>query len=118
MRTITATDLRKRLGEYLDAASAGEQILIERDHRPYAYLISVEDAVRIDPTREERVRRRLAALDRLEEIGKEYTKQHPRQPDEMSAAETIRWDRDYGHDHHQPPPIRKPSAAEDPETYE
>ncbi len=118
MRTITATDLRKRLGEYLDAASAGEQILIERDRRPYAYLISVEDALRIDPTRTERARRRLDALDRLEEIGKEYRKQHPWQPDEMTAAEAIRWDRDYGHDRHEPPPIRKPSAAEEPEVYE
>lgn len=118
MRTITATDLRKRLGEYLDAASSGERILIERDHQPYAYLISIEDAARIDPTRGERVRRRLAALDRLEEIGDEYRAAHPWQPGEMTAAEAIRWDRDYGHDHHEPPPVRNPSAAEGSETYE
>ena len=43
-------DMRKRLGEILDAASAGERILIERDHRPLAYLVSVEDAARLDPT--------------------------------------------------------------------
>ena len=36
-------DMRKRLGEILDAASAGERILIERDHRPLAYLVSVEE---------------------------------------------------------------------------
>jgi len=47
MRTVSAMDMRKRLGEILDAASAGERILIERDHRPLAYLISVEDAQRL-----------------------------------------------------------------------
>ena len=46
MRTVTAMDMRKRLGEILDAASAGERILIERDHRPLAYLVSVEYAAR------------------------------------------------------------------------
>ena len=47
MRTVTAMDMRKRLGEILDAASAGEKILIERDHRPLAYLVSVEEGQRI-----------------------------------------------------------------------
>ena len=58
MRTVTALDVRKRLGELLDAASAGERILIERDHRPMAVLVSVEDAGRLDQlgeTREERI---------------------------------------------------------------
>ena len=54
MRTVTAMDMRKKLGEILDAASAGERILIERDHRPLAYLVSVEDGQRLSadqPTR-------------------------------------------------------------------
>ena len=59
-------DMRKRLGEILDAASAGERILIERDHRPLAYLISVEDAARLDPDREELLARRIAAMDRTD----------------------------------------------------
>ncbi len=46
MRTVSAMDMRKKLGEILDAASAGERILIERDHRPLAYLVSVEDGQR------------------------------------------------------------------------
>ena len=54
-------DMRKRLGEILDAASAGERILIERDHRPLAYLISVEEAQRLDPDREELVAQRIQA---------------------------------------------------------
>jgi prevent-host-death family protein len=37
-------DLRRRLGEILDAASAGESIPIERDRRPLACLVSVEEA--------------------------------------------------------------------------
>ena len=50
MRTVTAMDMRKKLGEILDAASAGERILIERDHRPLAYLVSVEDGQRLSAT--------------------------------------------------------------------
>ena len=50
MRTVTAMDMRKRLGEILDAASAGERILIERDHRPLAYLVSVEEGEQLVPT--------------------------------------------------------------------
>jgi prevent-host-death family protein len=65
MRTVSAMDMRKRLGEILDAASAGERILIERDHRPLAYLISVEEARRLDPDREELVARQTAAFERL-----------------------------------------------------
>ena len=42
--------MRKKLGEILDAASAGERILIERDHRPLAYLVSVEDGQRLSAT--------------------------------------------------------------------
>ena len=48
MRVVTPTDMRKRLGEILDAASAGERILIERDHKPIAWLISPEDGRRFD----------------------------------------------------------------------
>ncbi len=52
MRTVTAMDMRKRLGEILDAASAGERILIERDHRPLAYLVSVEEGDSLESDRE------------------------------------------------------------------
>ncbi len=93
MRTITATELRQRLGEILDAASAGEKILIERDHKPLAYLVSVED-VRTLETQDEEIGRELAALDALIAIGREWREAHPRQPGEMTAEETVRWDRD------------------------
>lgn len=94
MRTITATELRQKLGEILDAASAGEKILIERDHRPLAYLVSVEDVRTLD-AQDEEVERELAALDALIALGEEWRRAHPRQPDEMTAEETVRWDRDH-----------------------
>jgi len=94
MRTITATELRQKLGEILDAASAGEKILIERDHRPLAYLVSVED-VRTLQTQDEEVERELAALDALIAIGHEWRQAHPPEPGAMTAEETVRWDRDH-----------------------
>ena len=44
MRTVTAMELRRRLGEILDAAAAGEPITIERDGRPMAVLVTPEAA--------------------------------------------------------------------------
>lgn len=87
-------DMRKRLGEILDAASAGERILIERDHRPLAYLISVEDAARLDPDRAELTAQRLAALDRLVAFGVEMREKYPDPDEGLTAAEIIRQERD------------------------
>lgn len=94
MRTVTAMDMRKRLGEILDAASAGERILIERDHRPLAYLVSVEDGGRLDAVSDEVRRRRLAAIDRLEAFAAEMAKKYPMKPGDPDAATLIRLDRD------------------------
>jgi antitoxin (DNA-binding transcriptional repressor) of toxin-antitoxin stability system len=68
MRVISPLDLRRSLGAILDAASAGERFLVERDRRPLAMLVSVEDGRRLDPDPGEARRRRLAALDRLEAL--------------------------------------------------
>jgi prevent-host-death family protein len=87
-------DMRKRLGEILDAASAGERILIERDHRPLAYLISVEDAQRLDPDREELLAQRMAALDRLMALGEEMREAYPEPDDGLTDSEWIRQDHD------------------------
>lgn len=84
-------DLRRRLGEILDAASAGERILIERDRRPLAMLVSVEDGRRLDEPEEERVARRLAALDRLEKLGARIAAAHP---SDLSSVDAVRSDRD------------------------
>jgi prevent-host-death family protein len=87
-------EMRKRLGEILDAASAGERILIERDHRPLAYLVSVEDGDRLDPDQDELVARRLAAIDRLVAFGKEMRQKYPPKPGGPDAATAVRMDRD------------------------
>ncbi len=100
MRTVTAMDMRKRLGEILDAASAGERILIERDHRPLAYLVSVEEGDSLGESRDELRKRRLAALDRIDEFARRMAIEHPPRPDDLDAAEAIRRDRDHGHGPH------------------
>ncbi len=87
-------DMRRRLGEILDAASAGERILIERDHRPLAYLVSVEDGDRLDPDVEDLIARRRAALDRLMALGARMRELHPLPDDGMTDAEWIRHEHD------------------------
>jgi prevent-host-death family protein len=87
-------DMRKRLGEILDAASAGERILIERDHRPLAYLVSVEDAARLEPDPAEVIRQRLEALDGLVEFGKRMRVLHPPPDDGLTEIEWLHQERE------------------------
>jgi len=98
MRTITATELRQRLGEILDAASAGETILIARDHRPLAYLVSYEDGGRLIGRDEDKIARQLQALDELVTFSEEWRRERGPDPDAMGAAELVRWDRDHRDD--------------------
>lgn len=91
MRTISPLDLRRSLGRILDEASAGERFVIERDHRPMAMLVSVEDGRRLDDDVNERLRRMDAALERLGRIGEELRERYPDGPD---AATAVRMDRD------------------------
>lgn len=93
MRTVTAIELRGKLGELLDAASAGERILIERGRRPMAVLVSVEDAHRLDEDREARIKRGLAALDRLDEFRERMAREHPEAAGGPDAVTLIRHDR-------------------------
>jgi len=90
MRVITPLDLRRSLGAILDAASAGERFVIERDHRPLAMLVSVEEGRRLDPNAEELRRRRLAALDRIDGFRRRMAITHPPQPGEPDVVELIR----------------------------
>jgi prevent-host-death family protein len=94
MRTVSAMDMRKRLGEILDAASAGERIVIERDRRPLAYLVSVEDGRRLEAPSPEVLARRLAALRRLDALGERMAREHPDAPATPTAAEEVRRMRD------------------------
>jgi antitoxin (DNA-binding transcriptional repressor) of toxin-antitoxin stability system len=90
MRVVTPLDLRRSLGAILDAASAGERIVIERDHRPLAMLVSVEDGRRLDPDADDVRRRRLAALDRLDDFQRRMAIEHPVRPGDPDAVEVIR----------------------------
>jgi prevent-host-death family protein len=93
MRTVTAMMLRAKLGEILDAASAGERILIERDHKPMAILVPYEDATRLEPDERERIARNLAALDRLDALRERLAREHAFDPDAPDAVTAIRLDR-------------------------
>jgi len=84
-------DLRSSLGRILDEAAAGERFLIERDHRPMAMLVSVEDGQRLDDDAEARRMRVEAALDRLAALGKQIRDLVPDAPDAVTA---VRLDRD------------------------
>ncbi len=97
MRTVTAMNLRARLGEILDRASAGERIVIERDHKPMAILVPYEDGARLEPDHEERIARSLAALDRLAALGARLAKEYPTPSGVPDAATLIREERDVGH---------------------
>jgi prevent-host-death family protein len=94
MRTVTAMDLRKRLGEILDAAAAGERIAIERDGRPMAVLVTPEAAARLDEDEQARIQRALAALERLAELGDRIAREHPGPDDGLTDAEWIQAARD------------------------
>lgn len=84
-------ELRARLGEILDAASAGERIVIERDHRPVAVLVSLEEVQRMVSSEEERLRQIDEAFAELEAFGLRMAAKYPGGPD---AATAIRMERD------------------------
>ena len=93
MRVVTPLALRKRLGELLDAASAGERFLIQRNGKPLAMLMSVEDGRRADPDAEALRERRLAALDRLDDFQRRMAILHPPAPGDVGIVEGLRRDR-------------------------
>lgn len=90
MRRITPLDLRRSLGSILDAASAGERFLVERDHRPLAMLVSVEDGARLDESSEELRKRRLAAMASIDARRERLARTHPPPPGFPDAVELIR----------------------------
>ncbi len=88
-------DLRKRLGQILDAAAAGEPIVIERDGRPMAVLVTPEAAARLGEDEQARIERGLAALDRLDEFRERMARRYPGAPEpRITTAEMIRQDRE------------------------
>lgn len=99
MRVVTPTDMRKRLGEILDAASAGERILIERDHKPIAWLVSPEDGRRFDEDEQAKLERSLAALDRLRDLSIQWAREYPAPDDGLTEAEWLAEERERRADH-------------------
>ena len=87
-------ELRKRLGEALDHAAAGERIVIERDRKPMAVLLPYSVAALEDETVEQRLERVDAAFESLRRLGKRIRASNPDGPD---AVTSIRMDRDHGH---------------------
>jgi antitoxin (DNA-binding transcriptional repressor) of toxin-antitoxin stability system len=85
MRVITPLEIRRSLGAILDAASAGERFLVERDHRPMAMLVSVEDGRRLEEDPDARRDRRRRALDRLAVLGRRIQRGHASETDAVTA---------------------------------
>lgn len=94
MKTITPMDLRRSLGRILDEASAGERFLIERDHRPLAVLLSVEDGIRLDDDTDEVREWRHAAYDALEDWRRRYRAALPPDHEEPDPVTWLRSDRE------------------------
>ncbi|MBI3745801.1 MAG: type II toxin-antitoxin system Phd/YefM family antitoxin [Chloroflexi bacterium] len=63
MRTVTALDVRRRFGQIIDDAAAGERIVIERAGQPVAALVPLADLAVLDPDG-----RRAAKLGALDDI--------------------------------------------------
>lgn len=66
MRTVTALDVRRRFGQIVDEAAAGERIVIERAGQPVAALVPLADLELVEPGR--RRAARLAALDDIRQL--------------------------------------------------
>ena len=96
---MTAGQLRARLGEALDAASAGERLIIERDHVPIAAVVPIEDVHRLEGPTEEALLRKRAAMERIRVHAQRMKLLHPAPDDGLAdSAAWLRWDRDHGHE--------------------
>jgi prevent-host-death family protein len=89
MRTATALDVRRRFGQILDEAAAGERIVIERAGQPVAALVPLADLEVVDPER--RRARRLAAIDDIERLARR--RPFPARFDPVAAIRAGRADR-------------------------
>ena len=86
MRSVTALDVRRRFGQIVDEAAAGERIVIERAGQPIAAIVPLSDLALVDPER--RRAERLKALDEIVRLARRY-KVDP----ELDAAAAIRQQR-------------------------
>jgi prevent-host-death family protein len=63
VRTVTAIEVRKRFGEIVDQAAAGDRIVIERAGHPVAAIVPLSDLALVDP--DEQRKRQLQAIDEI-----------------------------------------------------
>lgn len=68
MRVVTALDVRKRFGQIVDEAAAGDRIVIERAGQPIAAIVPLSDLALLDPER--RKAERFAALDDIRHLAR------------------------------------------------
>ena len=90
MKTYSAIDVRKRFGQILDEAAAGERIIIERAGHPIAGLVPLADLEAHDP--EARKRRQLEAIQRMRRLARRVQRDYG--PFEKDAATVVREDRE------------------------
>ncbi len=90
MRTVSALDVRKKLGQLLDEASAGERIVIERDRKPLAMLVSYEEGMKLVESEHDRIIRSLRALERLDRFVERMAREHPETVGGPDAATVVR----------------------------
>ena len=60
MRSVSALDVRRRFGQLLDEAAAGERLIIQRAGQPIAALVPLSDVPELD--RHARIERRREAV--------------------------------------------------------
>jgi prevent-host-death family protein len=87
MRSVTALDVRRKFGQIVDEAAAGERIVIERAGQPVAAIVPLSDLALVDPER--RRADRLRAIDDIARLAK-----RTRGPVGVDAAAVIRAQRD------------------------
>jgi prevent-host-death family protein len=83
MRSVSALDVRRRFGQLLDEAAAGERLVIERAGQPIAALVPLSDLARLDPERQRQ--HRLEAIDDIRRMARRRP-----YPASLDAAALIR----------------------------
>lgn len=88
MRSVSALDVRRRFGEIVDAAAAGERIVIERAGQPIAAIVPLADLALVDPDR-----RKAARLEAVDDIVR-MARRRGASPTDVDVAAVIRKQRD------------------------
>ena len=86
MKTVTALDLREKLGSILnDVAKKGEQVMISRANKPLAVLISLDEYEEkvLRKNRERKLKEISAEMDR-------WKKRHMKETADIDTVKVIR----------------------------